>query len=204
MPSLRTIGILGGSFNPAHEGHLQLSHEAIKALGLQEVWWLVSPQNPLKPKEGMGSFSERFTSAQRIAKKHGRIHVCDFENRMDTRYTADTLRKLIKTHRNIRFVWLMGADNLVQIDQWQEWHTLFEHVHIAVYDRKPHTFKALSGKAARTYAKQRVDPKLLLHSSLPAWCFIHGKRHALSATFIRNLLGSNTFLRHNKDAVKDK
>ena len=189
MPTSRTIGILGGSFNPAHAGHMHLSREAIKALGLDGVWWLVSPQNPLKPQEGMASFAERFTSAERVAREYPYIHVSDFEQAHGTRYTADTLKQLVATFPDIRFVWLMGADNLAQIHRWQDWRDIFFTVRIAVYDRKPHTFKALNGKAARTFAKRRVPPRELAATSLPAWCFIHGRRHPLSATFIRKLLG---------------
>ena len=202
MPNPRIIGILGGSFNPAHAGHVMLSREAMKALGLDAVWWLVSPQNPLKSTSGMGSFEQRFALAEQVARNHAHIQVSDFERRAGTRYTADTLRKLVESYRDIRFVWLMGADNLAQIDQWQDWRDIFSMVHIAVYDRKPYTFKALNSKAARIYEKQRVVPRFLTRTPLPAWCFIHGKRHALSATFIRNLLGEKAFLRHNKVAVK--
>lgn len=202
MPNPRTIGILGGSFNPAHAGHVHLSREAMKVLGLDAVWWLVSPQNPLKSTAGMASFEQRFASAERAARGHAHIHVSDFEHRIGTRFTADTLKELIKSHRHVRFVWLMGADNLAQMHQWQDWRDIFSLAHIAVYDRKPHTFKALNSRAARTYAKQRVLPRLLAKNPLPAWCFIHGKRHALSATLIRNLLGKNAFLRHNENAVK--
>lgn len=204
MTKPRTIGLLGGSFNPAHAGHVNLSREAIKALGLDGVWWLVSPQNPLKSTEGMGSFDERFTKAEEIAAAHPHIMVSDFEVQAGTQYTADTLRALTASYPRLRFVWLMGADNLAQMHRWRDWRAIFSLVHVAVYDRNPYAFKALAGKAAKTYAKQRVSPRALLAKPLPAWCFIHGKRHALSATFMRNLLGNTTFMAHNKDAVKSK
>jgi nicotinate-nucleotide adenylyltransferase len=198
MANPRIIGLLGGSFNPAHAGHVHLSREAIKALGLSQVWWLVSPQNPLKTPDDMAGFEQRLHEARRVAAPYPHIHVSDFEQRAGTRYTADTLEALLASHRDLRFVWLMGADNLAQIDRWQNWQHIFSMVPVAVYDRKPHTFKALRGKAAQTYAKQRVPPRLLPSSPLPAWSFIHGKRHPLSATFIRNLLGHTTFMGHNK------
>lgn len=200
----RIIGLLGGSFNPAHAGHVNLSREAIKALGLDGVWWLVSPQNPLKPQKGMADFEQRFAKAQAVAKAHGRIHVSDFEQQAGTQYTVDTLRALVKSHRDVRFVWLMGADNLAQMHRWRDWREIFLLVHVAVYDRKPHTFKALAGIAARSHARARVSPRSLTANPLPAWCFVHGKRHPLSATFIRNLLGDTTFMAHNKTAVKSK
>lgn len=198
MPNPRTIGILGGSFNPAHAGHVHLSREAMKALGLDEVWWLVSPQNPLKSTRGMADFAIRFAKAEAVAKAHPRIHVSDFEQRIGTQYTVDTLRELVRSHQNMRFVWLMGADNLAQMHRWHQWREIFSLAHIAVYDRKPHTYKGLFGRAARTYGAARVSPRELIANPLPAWCFIHGKRHPLSATFMRNLLGDNAFLPHNK------
>lgn len=200
MPNPRTIGLLGGSFNPAHAGHVLLSREAMKALGLDAVWWLVSPQNPLKPAAGMASYAQRFAKAQEVAAGHPHIHVSDFEQQAGTQYTADTLRELVRSHRGIRFVWLMGADNLAQIDQWQNWREIFSLVHVAVYDRKPHTFKALASKAARSFARVRVAPRRLAATPLPAWSFVHGRLHPLSASFMRNLLGENAFLPHNKNA----
>lgn len=196
----RIIGILGGSFNPAHAGHVHLSREAMKALGLDGVWWLVSPQNPLKSSDGMADFATRFASAEQAAKSHPHIHVSDFEQAQATQYTADTLQLLVASHPDIRFVWLMGADNLAQIHRWRDWRQIFSTVRIAVYDRKPFTFKALRGRAAQIFAKQRVSSRALAASPLPAWCFIHGKRHPLSATLIRNLLGQKAFMGHNKDA----
>lgn len=205
MPSKpRIIGLLGGSFNPAHAGHVHLSREAMKVLGLDGVWWLVSPQNPLKSEAEMADFATRFASAQQVAKAHPHIHVSDFEQVQNTRYTADTLRLLVKTFPDIRFVWLMGADNLAQFHHWRDWRDIFSTVRIAVYDRKPHTFKGLSGKAAQIFRHARVSPRELTAKPLPAWCFIHGRRHPLSATFIRNLLGDKAFMRHNKDAVNGK
>lgn len=205
MPSKpRIIGLLGGSFNPAHAGHVHVSCEAMKRLGLDGVWWLVSPQNPLKSEEGMADFATRFASAQRAAKAHPRIHASDFEQVQNTCYTADTLKLLVETYPNIRFVWLMGADNLAQFHRWRDWRDIFATVRIAVYDRKPHTFKGLCGKAAQIFRSARVSPYDLTAKPLPAWCFIHGRRHPLSATLIRNLLGDKAFMRHNKDAVNGK
>jgi nicotinate-nucleotide adenylyltransferase len=183
----RTIGLLGGSFNPAHAGHVHVSVEAMKQLGLDEVWWLVSPQNPLKPTEGMAPFEERFEAAKKVA-RHPRITVSDFEQLYHTQYTADTLRKLKLRYPRIRFVWLMGADNLATIHHWQDWKSIFSMVHIAVYDRAPYTLKALSSLAALRYKQAQTKPTKLTSNPLPAWCLLWGKRHPLSATFIRNLL----------------
>ena len=119
------IGLFGGSFNPAHEGHLQISEEALRRLGLDRVWWLVSPQNPLKPVCGMAPLAERMESARRLAAGNRRILVTDLETRLGTTYTADTLRALIRLMPRVRFVWLMGADNLIQVHQWQDWPQIF-------------------------------------------------------------------------------
>lgn len=198
------IGLLGGSFNPAHAGHVHVSREAMRVLGLDGVWWLVSPQNPLKDTEGMASFAERFASAERVTQHEKRIHISDFEQAHGTQYTVDTVTALVRAYPHIRFVWLMGADNLAQLHRWRDWQQLFSLVHMAVYDRKPYTLKGLLGKAAKIYAKARVPARELTSHPLPAWSFIHGTRHPLSATFIRNLLGQDAFMGHNKDAVNGK
>ncbi|MBO0712928.1 MAG: nicotinate-nicotinamide nucleotide adenylyltransferase, partial [Acetobacteraceae bacterium] len=118
----RRIGLLGGSFNPAHGGHLHVSLLALRHLALDEIWWLVSPQNPLKPADGMAPFANRLEQARRVAAEHPRIRVTDLENRLGaSRYTADTLQALRRRFPRLRFVWLMGGDNLVQIPRWQRW-----------------------------------------------------------------------------------
>ena len=114
------IGLLGGSFNPAHEGHRQISLIALKQLELDEVWWLVSPQNPLKSTMQMAAYDDRFASALSIS-NHPRIKVSDFETRAGTQYTANTLRQLTKQYVNMQFVWLMGSDNLAQFSKWKNY-----------------------------------------------------------------------------------
>ncbi|MEL0144019.1 MAG: nicotinate-nucleotide adenylyltransferase, partial [Alphaproteobacteria bacterium] len=120
----RRIGLLGGSFNPAHDGHRYISVEALKRLGLDEVWWLVSPQNPLKPESGMAPFAQRLEYARQIV-RHPRIRVSAIEAEMGTRYTANTLESLVQLYPAAKFVWLMGADNLVQISAWRDWSKIF-------------------------------------------------------------------------------
>lgn len=195
----RTIGLLGGSFNPAHDGHFYVSLQAMRRLGLDEVWWLVSPQNPLKSTDGMAPFADRFASAERIAGKSPHIHVSDFEQRFHTRYTADTLRQLQRKFPRLRFVWIMGADNLAQIHRWHEWEEIFRRVHVAVYDRAPYTLKALAGHASQRFSYTRCQPEELLQKPLPAWTFMLGKRHPLSATAIRKSLGKKAVIGHNKN-----
>src|SRR5262249_36585895 len=116
----RVIGLLGGSFNPAHAGHRHISEMALKRLGLDEVWWLVSPQNPRRRGGGMAPFAER-RAGGRAAPPHPRIHVTGLEADLGTTYTAETLRRLTRRFPRDRFIWLMGADNLAQIHQWKDW-----------------------------------------------------------------------------------
>ena len=149
------VGLLGGSFNPAHAGHRHISLAALRALGLDEVWWLVAPQNPLKPVVGMAPLSERLALARAVA-RHPRIRVTDIERRLGVRYTVDTLAALIRLFPRARFVWLMGADNLRQIPQWARWRQVFRTVPIAVFPRNVYAGKATACKAARRFAQARV------------------------------------------------
>lgn len=181
------MGILGGSFNPAHDGHRHISLLALKLLQLDEVWWMVSPQNPLKPVEGMAPFEERLASAEALA-RHPNIRVTDIEQRLGTSYTADTLAHLMRCFPKTEFVWLMGADNLAQMSKWQRWTRIFNQVPIAVFDRAPYSFDALAGKAARAFfrfKKKRSDACNLAEMSPPAWMFFHTRLHPGSATNIR-------------------
>lgn len=185
--TLRHIGILGGSFNPAHDGHRDISLAALKALRLHEVWWMVSPQNPLKPVAGMAPFAERLVSAKAIA-SHPRIIVTDIEERLGTHFTAETLGKLATRFKVCRFVWLMGADNLAQIHLWRHWARIFKCMPIAVFDRPSYTYKALAAVAARRFASARRPESALGHLSrqaAPAWAFVHHRLNPISATAIR-------------------
>ncbi len=183
----RRIGLLGGSFNPAHDGHRHISLMALKQLRLHEVWWLVSPQNPLKSAAGMASFAERLAGAKALA-KHPKIHVSDIEARLDTRYTIDTLRALRRRCGDTRFVWIMGADNLAQMPRWRDWTSIFETVPIAVFARPTYSLPALAGKVVRRYARYRSRERAAAAFALkrpPAWIFLHARLHSASATNIR-------------------
>src|SRR5690242_10590498 len=187
MGGRKRIGLLGGSFNPAHQGHRDISLAALAYLDLDEVWWLVSPQNPLKPVQGMASFKERMASAQAMA-SHPRIHVTDIERRLGTRYTADTLRRLVTRFPSYHFVWLMGADNLAQIASWRDWTRIFHLTPIAVFDRPTYTNKALTSLAARRFRRSRrreAALKTLATTPAPAWVFVHHRLNPISATAIR-------------------
>lgn len=187
-PKGRRIGLLGGSFNPAHEAHLQITRDALKRLGLDEVWWLVSPQNPLKPAQGMAELDRRIAAARAVATGEPRVRVTGLESLLGTVYSAQTLRRLLSLLPERRFVWLMGADNLLQIDRWQDWTQIFHLVPVAVFDRPPYSVKALSSKAARRFSTGRLAERRarkLTETPPPAWVFIHGRKNPLSATGIR-------------------
>jgi nicotinate-nucleotide adenylyltransferase len=181
------IGLLGGSFNPAHEGHREISREALRRLGLDRVWWLVSPQNPLKSSAGMAPLADRLASARRVADDR-RILVTGLEAELGSAYTADTLKALIRLLPRVRFVWLMGADNLIQVHKWQDWPQIFNTLPVAVFDRPSYSLRALSGKAARTFARQRLkesSARRLAEAEPPAWAFIRCRLNPQSATEIR-------------------
>ncbi|OUR80014.1 hypothetical protein A9Q83_02270 [Alphaproteobacteria bacterium 46_93_T64] len=190
MPTQK-IGLLGGSFNPAHEGHLYISETALRTLGLDEVWWLISPQNPLKSADGTRSFADRMKRAE-VLTKNPAIRVSDFEKTHSQTYTADTLVKLQRVYPTHQFVWLMGADNLIQFPKWRHWRDIFDTMPIAVFDRPGYTFKALAGEAARCYADCRIFPGStgrpildFAERKAPAWTFVAHTKHKLSSTYIR-------------------
>ena len=191
-PPNARIGLLGGSFNPAHEGHREISLEALRRLGLDEVWWLVSPQNPLKSSAGMAPFEDRMASAQRMV-RHPRIRVTGLENALGTRFTADSLATLSRRFPRVRFVWLMGADNLVQLSSWGRWQEILNTVVIAVFNRPSYHLRANAAVAARRYARARIRASNARHLTAkrpPAWTFLHNRLNAQSATEIRAQRGS--------------
>ncbi len=160
----------------------------MKRLGLDEVWWLVAPQNPLKPLDGMAPFEERLAGAKRLA-RDPRIRVLDLERRLATRYTVDTVAALRRLFPKTRFIWLMGADNLRQIRSWQRWTRIFAALPIAVFARPTYCFKGLAGLAARRYAARRVGSHAargLADAAPAAWAFLPVKLDASSATEIRS------------------
>jgi nicotinate-nucleotide adenylyltransferase len=183
------IGLLGGSFNPAHEGHRHISLLALKQLRLDQVWWLVSPQNPLKPRAGMAPFAHRLAGARAMA-RHPRIRVSDLEARLGTRFTVDTVAALRRRRPQHAFVWLMGADNLVQLPRWRRWREMVESVPLAIFNRagpdQDGGHRALAGPAAARFARYRIlRPAELPLTPAPAWCFLFSRLHAASSSAIR-------------------
>lgn len=181
------VGLLGGSFNPAHDGHRYISLEALKRLDLDRVWWLVSPQNPLKSKDGMAPLPVRVARAQHVA-AHPRITVTAIEQRLRARYTADTVAALNRAYPQTVFVWIMGADNLIQIPRWQRWQQIFHTIPIAIFARPSYSLRAIGSRAARRFADSRIDmsrANCLVELAPPAWCFLHLRTHPASATALR-------------------
>jgi len=186
MPGM-TVGLLGGSFDPPHAGHLHISEVALRRLGLDRVWWLVSPGNPLKP-HGPAEISRRMAACDTLIDGRARIEPTDLETRTGTRYTADTLRALQRLYPGVRFVWLMGADNLADFHRWHQWTRIFETVPIAVFARPGHQVKAGLSIAATRFAGSRLDARrasALPLRAAPCWTLLsHPMRHH-SSTAIR-------------------
>ena len=186
------IGLLGGSFNPPHVAHRAISLFAIKRLKLDRVWWLVTPGNPLKDQDGLRDLNERTAAARNMA-NDPRIDVSCLESVIGTRYTIDTISYLRRRASGLRFVWIMGADNLAQFHRWQNWRRIASEVPIAVIDRPPQSFRALAAPAAQALARYRLPENQagrLADQRAPAWIFLTGMKLNLSSTGLRNPDGS--------------
>src|SRR5262245_38968414 len=190
----QAIGLLGGSFNPPHLAHRMISEVALKRLGLDKVWWVVSPGNPLKSRTGTMPLGERMVLCREVA-KNPHIVVTDFEKELQTPYTASTLAFLKARGPRARFGWIMGPDNLATFDRWQRWREIFTMMPIAVVDRPGWRMKALASKSARAFAAARVpeaDAAGLAHRPAPAWTFLSGPLSHLSSTALRNRARGST------------
>ena len=184
----QTIGLLGGSFNPPHVAHRMISETALKRLGLDKVWWVVSPGNPLKQRSETAPLSERLKLCRAVA-TNPHIVITDFEADLPSPYTASTLAFLKARMPLVRFVWIMGADNLAGFERWQRWREIFTMVPVVVVDRPGWRLKALASKAARAFAASRVpevDAATLALRPAPAWTFLTGPLSHASSTAIRN------------------
>ncbi|MFM5884477.1 MAG: nicotinate-nucleotide adenylyltransferase [Novosphingobium sp.] len=185
--ALKTVGLLGGSFNPAHGGHRRISLFAMSALGLDEVWWLVSPGNPLKPKAGMGPLAARLASAQQQARR-SRIVPTAIERELGTVYTVDTLRALVRRYPGVRFIWLMGSDNLAQLHRWRDWRGIARTMPIAVIARPGYDGRAAASPAAAWLGRYRRSAASLKHRagwSVPALVPMRFDPDPRSATAVR-------------------
>jgi len=181
------VGLFGGSFNPPHAGHALVAEIALRTLGLDQLWWMVTPGNPLKSGRELAPLGERIALSERIA-QDPRIKVTAFEAAYRVRYTADTLALVRARNPGIDFVWIMGADNLAQFHRWQRWREIAMTMPIAVIDRPGSTLSFVSSVFAKTFDHARIDERdagRLARRRPPAWTFIHGPRSSLSSTAIR-------------------
>lgn len=182
----QVIGLLGGSFDPAHSGHVHITREALKRFGLDRVWWLVSPGNPLKSR-GPAPLADRMARARQVM-QHPRVSVTDLERRLGTRYTAATIGALQRRYPGVRFVWLMGADNLAQFHHWDRWRHIMHSVPIGVVARPGDRIPARTSRAAQLFAGSRVRKKSaygLGHMAPPAWAFVNIPMRDVSSSEIR-------------------
>ncbi len=178
------VGLLGGSFDPAHEGHVMITCEALKRMGLDRVWWLVSPGNPLKARQP-APMAARLARARALM-RDPRVEVTDLEARLGTVYTADTVKRLQEIYPGVAFVWLMGADNLVQFHKWGRWREIMERVPVGVLARPGSGLKARLSVAAQIYRGNRVGRgENLAKCRAPAWVFVNLPMNDASSTEIR-------------------
>lgn len=182
----RKIGLYGGSFNPVHAGHIHLVKQGLNRLGLDEVWVLVTPGNPLKNnRPDMAPLAQRLIATKQ-AIKGPRVRVFDLETPLDTRYTADTVTKLITIMPRTHFVWMMGADNAQIFHHWGQWRKIVTIVPIAIFDRTGYSKTGRSSRLTREYGRFKVQPEKLAGSQTPCWAFINNARHPASSTMIRH------------------
>jgi nicotinate-nucleotide adenylyltransferase len=181
------VGLFGGSFNPPHAGHLLVAEIALRRLQLDQLWWMVTPGNPLKSARELKPLAERIALSEAMSPDR-RIKVTAFEASHHVRYTADTLALVKARNPGVNFVWIMGADSLRDFHRWQRWHEIALTFPIAVIDRPGATLAFLSATMAKTFDYARVDEDdapLLSRMQAPAWTFIHGPRSSLSSSAIR-------------------
>ncbi len=183
-----TVGLYGGSFNPVHAGHLHVARIALRRLGLDRVVWLVSPQNPLKPKAGTADLDARLAETRRLA--HGpSMIISDIERRIGTRYTLDTVRWLKARFPRVRFVWIMGADSLASFHRWRGWADLAREVPIVVISRPGAATRSRFSPLARRFAGSRLVPGAagtLAARAPPAWIYLPAPFHTISSTALRD------------------
>ena len=178
------IGLLGGSFDPAHEGHVHITREALKRMGLDQVWWLVTPGNPLKARQP-APMAQRLARARAVM-PDPRVVITDLEARLGTRVTVDTIRKLKAMYPGVHFVWLMGADNLVQFHRWNRWRDILRAVPVGVLARPGAGVAARTSVAARAFRVNQVDRgENLRGKKAPAWCFVNIPMNDASSSAIR-------------------
>lgn len=184
-----TVGLFGGSFDPPHKGHSLVSAKLQAALGLDVVWWLVAPQNPLKT-SSPDSMENRLNACRELVGSfNNRVYISDEETRLGTRNTADTVRKLKQIYPQVKFIWLMGADNMASLHNWKNWQVLMNDIPMAIYPRPGYVVKAGLSPAAQQFGDCRIaiDQAANLKTiDAPAWVLLTGKMDDISSTTLRN------------------
>ncbi len=187
----QSVGLMGGTFNPPHEGHVVCAVTALRRLQLDQLWWMVTPGNPLKSGAGLPSLKERMEASRALGVGPA-VKVTDFEARLGSPYTYATIRFVTRHFPHVRFVWVMGADNLATFHQWQHWREIAQLVPIAVVDRPGWHLKALASPAARFLSRSRLpeaSAPLLAGRKPPAWVFLSTRLSGASSTRLRALDG---------------
>ena len=182
----KRIGLLGGSFNPAHQGHLHISLSALRRLNLDEIWWMVTPQNPLKIK-GPATYDERIKNCGLITRNYP-ILIKQYEHKINATYSYETIKYLRNKYNFIKFFWLMGADNLINFDKWQYWKKIFQEVSIVVFKRHSYNSKALNSLARKKFINYEIKSDNLnseIFKHLPSWSYFNNKEIKISSTEIR-------------------
>ena len=184
---MKSVGLLGGSFDPPHKGHIYISLEAKKILKLNEIWWLVTPQNPLKISKP-ATYNERLLNCLSITRGHP-IKVSEIEKKISTKCTYDSLNYIINHYTNINFFWIMGADNLINFHKWHNWRSIFKNISIVVFKRHGYNNKALNSIASKTFSKYQIlanpiNKSHFIHN--PSWTWINNREIKISSSEIRN------------------
>jgi len=184
---LKKIGLLGGSFDPPHKGHLFISLEAKKILKLEEIWWLVTPQNPLKISQP-ATYKDRVKNCRNISRNYP-IKIKEIEKNIGSDYSYKTVNHILHHYKNIKFFWLMGADNLINFHKWEKWQKIFNDMSIVIFKRHGYNNKALKSIASKKYNNKRIlksTINLQDFNVLPSWTIIENKEIKISSTEIRN------------------
>ena len=184
---MNRIGLLGGSFDPPHKGHLFISLEAKKILSLDEIWWLITPKNPHKIKEP-ATYEERVENCCRLVKNHP-IKIKEFEKKIKSSYSFKTIKYLKNYYQHQKFYWIMGSDNLINFHKWENWRKIFEEISIVVFKRHGYNSKALRSIAKKTFSNYHFNQNDINYkkfNKLPLWCFFNNYEINISSTEIRN------------------